>query len=120
MNTSRHKPQIQIRPGSSQDADAIALVLRESFNEYKSLYTDEGLAATTPGREQILSRMAEGPMWVALLNDEIVGAVSVVLKGEALYIRGMAVLPAARGNQIGELLLEQVANWAKAHNCKRL
>ena len=111
MNTSQHKPQIQIRPGISKDAAAIALVLRESFNEYKSLYTDEGFAATTPGGEQILSRMTEGPMWVALLNDEMVGTVSVVPKGEALYIRGMAVLPAARGKHVGELLLEQVEHW---------
>ena len=120
MSTSPPKPQIQIRRGSSKDAAAIALVLRESFNEYKSLYTDEGFAATTPGREQILSRMTEGPLWIALLNNEMVGTVSVVLKGEALYIRGMAVLPAARGNQIGELLLKQVEDWAGAHNCKRL
>lgn len=64
--------------------------------------------------------MTDGPMWVALLNDEIVGTVSVVLKGEGLYIRGMAVLPAARGKRIGELLLEQVEHWAEAHKCKRL
>ena len=32
----------------------------------------------------------------------------------------MAVLPAARGQRVGELLLKQVEDFAIAHGCRRL
>jgi GNAT superfamily N-acetyltransferase len=88
--------------------------------EYKSLYTAGGLAATTRTSEQIVDRMAEGPVWVALHKDQIVGTVSVIAKGEALYIRGMAVLPTARGQRIGALLLSHLEEFAAANQHQRL
>ena len=112
--------QIQIRLALRSDAAAIASVLSESFREYKPLYTDGGFAATTPTTEQILDRMAEGPVWVALHRDVIVGTVAVVPKGEELYIRGMAVLPAERGRRIGELLLLHIEKFADANGHKRM
>ena len=81
----------------ADDAAAIASVLLESFAEYRSLYTDEGFAATTPTLEQIPGRMNEGHVWVASHDETIVGTVSVVVKGQTLYLRGMAVSPSARG-----------------------
>lgn len=102
------------------DASSIASVLYQSFIEYESSYTPEGFAATTPGSERIEGRMIEGPVWVAVCDNAIVGTVSVVAKGDSLYIRGMAVLPTARGHRIGELLLEQVESFAAEGEYKRL
>ena len=45
----------------------------ESFVEYEPLYTPRGFAATTPTSEQIQARMSEGPIWVAVQGDTIVG-----------------------------------------------
>ncbi|MBC7909661.1 MAG: GNAT family N-acetyltransferase, partial [Pyrinomonadaceae bacterium] len=39
---------------------------------------------------------------------------------EALYIRGMAALPLARGQGIGELLLKHVESFAREHGHERL
>lgn len=114
------EPGIEIRMAVEDDASAIASVLSESFVEYKSSYTDGGFTATTPTSDQVRNRMNEGPVWVALLNEVIVGTASAVPKGEALYIRGMAVLPAARGHKVGELLLKQIENYAAAHGYKSL
>jgi putative acetyltransferase len=111
---------LKIRMAVSEDAGAIATVLLESFEEYRSLYTGDGFAATTPHREQILNRMNEGPMWVASRDETIVGTVSVVVRGEALYIRGMAVLPNARGQSAGVLLLRQVEAFASERSLRRL
>src|SRR4051794_23256278 len=94
------------------DAPSIASVLHESFIEYRLSYTEEGFAATTPTSEQILNRMQEGPLWVALKDKAIVGTVSAVQQGAALYVRGMGILPAARGQRIGELLLRQIESFA--------
>jgi GNAT superfamily N-acetyltransferase len=112
--------QIEIRLAVRSDASSISSLLSESFMDYKSLYTDGGFAATTPTSEQIVDRIAEGPVWVALHKDQIVGTVSVVPKGEALYIRGMAVLAAGRGQGIGALLLSHIEKFAAANGHQRL
>jgi ribosomal protein S18 acetylase RimI-like enzyme len=94
--------------------------LSESFAEYESLYTPKGFAATTITEEQVAHRVEEGPVWVVVRDDLIVGTVSVVPRGESLYIRGMAVLPATRGQRIGELLLTHIEKFAISGAFRRL
>lgn len=120
MKNERTQLNIQVRLAVSEDAPAIALVLYDSFVEYRSSYTSEGFAATTPTTDQIQSRMLEGPLWIVLREQTIVGTVSAVPKGESLYIRGMAVLPNTRGQKIGELLLEHIESFASARGYRRL
>jgi N-acetylglutamate synthase-like GNAT family acetyltransferase len=103
---------IEIRLAESKDAPAIASLLTAAFAEYLALYTPEGYAATAITPEEIVSRIEEGPVWVSIGDGLIVGTVSVVLKSKSLYLRGMAVLPAARGQRIGELLLVYVEKFA--------
>ena len=64
--------------------------------------------------------MQEGPVWVAARGQQIVGTGSVVRKETGLYVRGMAVLPMARGLGIGRLLLEHIECVAVEENCARL
>jgi ribosomal protein S18 acetylase RimI-like enzyme len=94
--------------------------MHQSFLEYRSLYTEEAFLATTPTAQQIAIRMEEGPVWVAELGGAIVGTVSVVPRGDDLYIRGMAVSPQARGLQLGQLLLKQVEDFARERKHQRL
>jgi putative acetyltransferase len=114
------KSDIQIRTAAPADAPSIAALLHESFVEYRASYTERAFAATAPAAEQIQSRMTEGPHWVAVRDGAVVGTVSVVPRGESLYIRGMAVLPSARGHRVGEALLRQVEDFASAHGHRRL
>lgn len=102
------------------DAPTIESVLSESFAEFRSQYTDAAFAATTPNADQIRTRLDEGPGWVALLDDAIVGTVSAVSRGRELYIRGMAVLPKARGHRAGVNLLEEIERYAATHGHQRL
>jgi putative acetyltransferase len=111
---------VQIRRAGPGDSAAIVAVLYESFAEYEPLYTPAALAATTPAPDQVLERMREGPFWVALEGDRTIGTASVVSKSEGLYIRGMAVLPAARGRKTGWLLLEHMEDFAVQEGLKRL
>ena len=112
--------EVQIRRATAQDASSIASVLRLAFAEYEPMYTKEGYEATTPGADDVLTRMNQGPIWVALHNDQIVGTASVVPKPEGIYVRGMAVLPEARGLGIGYLLLDEIQRFAEAYSSKRL
>lgn len=108
--------EVEIRLSESIEAEHIAAVLSESFAEYEALYTPEGFAATTPTIEQVLSRFEEGPIWVAVVRGRIVGTVSAILRADHLYIRGMAVLPMARGKRAGDLLLEEIERFAALSN----
>ena len=120
MGTERNKPGAKVRVAAPGDAARIASVLAESFAEHKSSYTPEAYAATVLDNEQVLSRLREGPSWVALREGEVVGTVSAVPKGYALYIHGMAVLPQARGLRIGRLLLNEVETFAARWGYERL
>jgi L-amino acid N-acyltransferase YncA len=95
------RPGVQIRRAVPDDAAQIASALYNSFAGYESSYTPEAFAATISTPDQIRERMNEGPIWVALQNGRIVGTVSAVPCAEALYVRGMAVDPAARGRGLG-------------------
>jgi GNAT superfamily N-acetyltransferase len=95
-------------------------VLHDSFVQFEPLYTPKGFAATTPNAEQILTRMREGPVWIALRGIEPLGTVAAVMKQGSVYMRGMAVTPAARGLRIGARLLVQVENWALNEACSRV
>ncbi len=112
--------KVQIRAAQQADVESIVSVLAESFIEYERLYTKQGYAVTTPKSSVIQHRLSEGEMWVALFKGEVVGTVSVVPQGEALYVRSMAILPAARGNRIGEKLLTQIETFAIANGYERL
>src|SRR5882762_1816433 len=109
VGITQTKPSdITIRLAQDIDAADISSLLYESFTEYESRYNPESFAATAIPSEQVSNRIAEGPVWVAVSRERIMGTVSAIPKGDSLYIRGMGVLPEARGERIGERLLRTV------------
>jgi GNAT superfamily N-acetyltransferase len=104
--------KVEIKLASPADADIIAEILRKSFSEFESDYTPEALEYVTPRAEEIQGRFEEGPIWIASLDDEPVGTVSVVREPDWLYIRSMAVLPAAQGHGVGGALLNAIEEYA--------
>ena len=112
--------RLRVRRGEERDAKRIAEVLRRAFAEYKPLYTAGGFAATTPGARSILDRMREGPVWVAVLGEEIIGTIAAAGQGEGCYIRGMGVVPDARARGAGALLLTAAESFAASIRARRL
>jgi len=119
-SSAKDYPIFQIRLAAAEDAESIALVLLAAFLAYRPAYTPQAFAATTPPAETIRERMSEGLIWVALLNDRIVGTVAAVAEDVSWYIRSMAVLPAARGQGAGKSLLGQLEGYAVERGCRRL
>ena len=113
-------PSTKLRLAEIHDASQISSLLHESFTEFRSLYTDEGFAATVLTSDEVLKRMREGNTWVAVRDDKLIGTISTVGRDDSLYIRGMAVLPVARGAGAGGLLLEEVEKFAVERGYKRL
>jgi ribosomal protein S18 acetylase RimI-like enzyme len=116
-----HKPQLHFRRAHPGDENAISSVLLEAFREYTPQYTLAGFAATTPTPAEVLRRIEEGPVWLALMKTHVVGTVAAVSHPrDVLYVRGMAVLPQARGLRIGTLLFDLIEDYAKEHHCRKL
>jgi putative acetyltransferase len=111
---------VLIRNAVIKESSAVASVLLQAFGEYESLYVPAAFAATTPTAGQIEARWSEGPVWVALQNNKIVGTIAAVPKSSGLYIRSMAVLPAARGQGIAGNLLKEIENFAMDYRYQRL
>jgi len=113
-------PEIEIRRAGQTEAQVISTTLFEAFVEYEGLYTPEGFAATALTTERVLTRMKEGPVWLASREAKVVGTVAAAIKRRSAYMRGMAVLPEARGVRVGVRLLDQVEEWAAGEGCSRI
>jgi putative acetyltransferase len=111
---------MRIRTAVLDDVPAIASTLHKAFLEFEPLYTPEAFAATVPSPGRIRLRLSEGPIWVALQRAVVVGTVSVAPKGDALYVRGMAVDPVARGSGIGLDLMKRIEEYATERGFKSL
>ena len=117
---SESAPNVLIRKAFLEEASTIAAILREAFIEHESRYTPAAFAATTPTAIQIQERWAEGPVWAAAQNEDLVGTVALVSKMTGLYIRSMAVLPVVRGQGIAMRLMKGIESFAVAHQHTRL
>jgi ribosomal protein S18 acetylase RimI-like enzyme len=120
MSHSSFQPDTLVRRAVVDEAPFIAHVLYRAFVEFEAQYKPAAFAATTPTADEIQKRWGEGPVWVAVQRHKLVGTISAVPKSEGLYIRSMAVLPAARGQGIGYLLLQKVEEFAVEQNLEHL
>jgi ribosomal protein S18 acetylase RimI-like enzyme len=120
MNAAASEMDREIRRARPADAPAMAAVLAEAFAEFKTQYTPGAIAATAPSAEVIAQRFAEGPQWVAEADGVIVGTASAAPKGSGLYVRSLAVAPAARGRRLGARLMRQVEAYARAEGFQRM
>jgi ribosomal protein S18 acetylase RimI-like enzyme len=116
----RGRDEVSIYIATPADAAIISKVLFEAFVQFKVFYTEKAFAATTVSPREVIQRMGEGPVWTAIKNNRIAGTASVLKKQEGLYIRGMAVLPHARGLKIGRRLLEYIQQYAAENKINRL
>jgi len=117
---AKRASQLEIRLAKRDDSEAIADVLLQAFSIYREHYTPEAFAAVTPAAGEIRSRFEEGPIWVAVLEGEVVGSVSLTTESEGLYLRSMAVRPDMQGIGIGNELLSAVDEFTQASDAGRI
>ena len=103
---------VEVRTAAPTDASAVSAVLREAFGVYRDQYTADALAVVTPAVSEIERRFEEGPQWVALIDNKVVGTVSVTVEDGDLYVRSMAVAPDAQGRGVGHKLLDAIDVYA--------
>ncbi|MEO5859991.1 MAG: GNAT family N-acetyltransferase [Pyrinomonadaceae bacterium] len=110
----------EIRLATPDDAAAIAGVLFAAFSPNREHYTPEAFDAVTLTPESVLDRLVEGPIWVAELDNEVVGTVSLTTEPEGLYVRSMAIKPSAQRMGIAKRLLDVIDEHAAANGYERI
>lgn len=110
----------EIRLATADDSAAISEVLTEAFTPYREHYTAEAFGYVTPTPEVIEPRFGEGPIWVAEVDGEVVGTVSLMTEPEGLYIRSMAVKPTSQGLGIGHKLLDALETHIETSEIERI
>jgi GNAT superfamily N-acetyltransferase len=103
-----------IRLATATDADAIAKLLRVVFDAHRWNYPPEAWRSTAPEPLEVVTRLEEGPVWVACVGDRLVGTLSSIVKPAELQLRSLAVDPAARRNGVGARLLRAAHDEACA------
>ena len=114
------KPKVFVRFANADDSEDISRILTEAFSVYRRFYTDEAFSCVTPKPDEVKERFEEGPIWIAKVDCESVGTVSVTTEPEGLYVRSMAVLPRAQGRGVGHKLLEAVDEYAVGSGQERI
>lgn len=112
--------EIEYRRAEPNDSQAISDLLLAAFGEFKSEYMPGAFEYTTPNAEIVHGRFDEGPLWVAMDGDVMVGTVSGLPEPERFYIRSMAVKPGIQGCGIGKKLLDLLEGHAHEQGFKRL
>lgn len=96
---------LEIRRARPGDATAVHRTLRAAFEPLRDRYTPDAFDATVLDPGRALARLAEGPVWVAVLRGQVVGTFGIRHDALGSYLRGMGVLPEARGRGVGRRLL---------------
>lgn len=109
-----------IRRAVARDAPEIARILELAFAPFEIQYTPAAYRATVLTPAEIVARLDEGPVWVALLNDGPAATVSALLTAEGVYVRSMAAAPQARGRGLGRSLLDAIELFARDSGAGRL
>jgi N-acetylglutamate synthase-like GNAT family acetyltransferase len=112
--------EVHVRLATADDAEEISNVLREAFSVIREHYTAEAFEVVTPKPDEIYRRFEEGPIWVAELDDEIVGTVSLTTEPEGLYVRSMAVSPCVQKQGVGRKLLDALHEHASGTGIERI
>lgn len=90
------------------EACDVASILERAYLEFRRFYTETAFQQTIKDHDGILQRMKEGPVYIARSGGQKVGTISIAFKKEGGYVRGLAVLPEARGLGVASQLIEHI------------
>src|SRR5262249_51849726 len=107
------RDELRVHRAEPDDAPAIGAVLAAAFAEHREQYTTAAAyAATVPDPATLAARFGEGPMWVAVRAEQVVGTISAVPDGATLHLRSLGVAPPARRAGVGDMLITRATEWA--------
>lgn len=98
--------QFEVRRATVEDLEGVVACLQLAFEPYREAYTPGGFADTVLTGEAFLKRLETMVVLVASGEGRIVGTIGYAVTGGEGHLRGMAVLPEARGTGVAQALLD--------------
>jgi len=107
---------MNVRNYEPADLGACRSLWAEMTQRHRDIYSDPTIGGDNPGLEfdKHLSRVGPERVWVAALEEEIVGLVSLIQDGEQAEVEPIVVSAEHRGAGIGQELLHHTIEQAKA------
>ena len=106
---------ILIRTATLQDARII-----HSFIEQNKFQKDGKGSLLSVSYEEIEKRVSDGDFFLGIINENIVGCISLIEYDGIAEIRSFIVLPEFRGRGIGKALLDACILEAKKHDYDKI
>jgi N-acetylglutamate synthase-like GNAT family acetyltransferase len=110
-------PDFRIREAEAKDGNGILACLQAAFARYRAEYTPEAFADTVLDSETIKVRLRDMHVFVAILEERIVGTIGCAINEKEGHLRGMAVHPDLQGTEVGLRLLREVEKQLRKSGC---
>ncbi len=106
---------MRVRSYKPSDLESCRALWAEMVQRHREIYEDSSIGGENPGFEfdQHLARVGPERVWIAVLDDEPVGLVSLILEGEQAEVEPIVVSSAHRDKGIGRKLLDHAIEKAR-------
>ena len=107
--------EVGIRPYESEDRDRCRSLWVEMTQRHRDIYNDPSIGGDDAGLEfdKHLDQVGSKRVWVATVEQDVVGLVALIQNGEEAEIEPVVVAAKHRGHGIGRRLLAHAIEEAK-------
>lgn len=109
-----------IRRATDADAPSVFSILQSSFHEYADITGQVRLEALAETVEDIKKEIAEKAVYIAVIDDRIVGTVRLDIHEDTAYLSRFAVDHESRNIGIGKALMNVVDKFLISKGVKRV
>ncbi|NLB78110.1 MAG: GNAT family N-acetyltransferase [Clostridiaceae bacterium] len=109
-----------VRRGTEEDAPAVFSILQRAFNEYCNITGQTNLEALSETVEDIKKEIQTKAVYIAVINNNIVGTVRLSIKGDEAYLSRFAVDSNNQNAGIGKYLMQAVDTYLKEMGIKKV
>lgn len=109
-----------IRQAISQDAPAVFLLLQSGFIEYGRITEQTNLEALLETVEDVQREIETNTVFIAIIDDVIVGTVRLEVHGEEAYLSRFAVDINRRNSGVGKSLINIVDKFLMEEKIKKV
>lgn len=109
-----------IRRATPGDAPAVYAILQSAFQEYGALTGQKDLEALKETEEDIRKEIETKAVYIAVIDDAIVGTVRLDIHGDEAYLSRFAVDQINRNIGIGKSLISVVDKYLKSQGVKKV